>query len=143
LVAGVRGRRCKDQNPEVYNERNNIGIHKMRMPVHDEMTGDIEKSEKARERLREVLRIQEIPCRVPISWNDEYGAQLACVLRKVLDHSALRKRVAMVVLWHPLTGGQCVFRDTQAVVAYFAESMKHANPLHPYDGQGCQTCQVA
>lgn len=58
----------------LYNERKNIGIHKMRMPVHDEATGDIEKSEKARERLREVLRIQEIPCRVPISWNDEYGA---------------------------------------------------------------------
>lgn len=57
----------------LYNERNNIGIHKMRMPVHDEATGDIEKDEKARERLREVLRIQEIPCRVPISWNDEYG----------------------------------------------------------------------
>jgi DNA polymerase-1 len=58
----------------LYNERNNIGIHKMRMPVHDEATGDLEKSEQARERLREVLRIQEIPCRVPISWNDEYGS---------------------------------------------------------------------
>jgi DNA polymerase I-like protein with 3'-5' exonuclease and polymerase domains len=58
----------------VYNERHTIGIHKMRMPVHDEITGDIEKNEKARERLREVCRIQEIPCRVPISWNDEYGA---------------------------------------------------------------------
>jgi DNA polymerase-1 len=58
----------------VYNERHNIGIHKMRMPVHDEITGDIEKNEKARERLREVLMIQEIPCRVPITWADEYGA---------------------------------------------------------------------
>lgn len=58
----------------VYNERNNIGVHKMRMPVHDEITGDIPKDDQARERLREVLRIQEIPCRVPISWNDEYGA---------------------------------------------------------------------
>jgi DNA polymerase I len=58
----------------LYNERNNIGIHKMRMPVHDEATGDIDRGDKARERLREVSRIQEIPCRVPISWNDEYGA---------------------------------------------------------------------
>jgi len=59
----------------VYNERNNIGIHKLRMPVHDEITGDTPKGdEKVHERLREVLRIQEIPCRVPISWNDEYGA---------------------------------------------------------------------
>jgi len=57
----------------VYNERNAIGIHKMRAPVHDELTGDIYKDPKARERLREVLRIQEIPCRVPISWADEYG----------------------------------------------------------------------
>lgn len=59
----------------VYNERKNIGVHKMRMPMHDEITGDIPKGdEAARNRLREVLRIQEIACRVPISFNDEYGA---------------------------------------------------------------------
>jgi DNA polymerase-1 len=65
---------AKSKLLRIYNERNNIGIHKLRMPMHDEITGDIEKSEKVRERLREVLRIQEIPtCRVPISWADEYG----------------------------------------------------------------------
>lgn len=73
-LQGSEGDIVKSKILRLYNERNNIGIHKMRMPVHDEATGDIEKSEKARERLREVLRIQEIPCRVPISWNDEYGA---------------------------------------------------------------------
>lgn len=57
----------------VYNERNNVGIHKMRMPVHDEITGDIDPDPKNKENFREVLRIQEIPCRVPISWADEYG----------------------------------------------------------------------
>ena len=64
----------KSKNLRVYNERNNIGIHKMRMPMHDEITGDIMKDQKAREWFREVLRIQEIPCRVPISFNDDYGA---------------------------------------------------------------------
>lgn len=72
-LQGSEGDIAKSKILRVYNERNNIGIHKMRMPMHDEITGDIEKSEKARERFREVLRIQEIPCRVPISWNDEYG----------------------------------------------------------------------
>jgi DNA polymerase I len=57
----------------VYNERNSIGIHKLRMPVHDEITGDLSKDNKARQRLREVLNIQELPCRVPITWADEYG----------------------------------------------------------------------
>lgn len=64
---------AKSKLLRVYNERDAIGIHKMRMPMHDEITGDIQKDDKARERLREVLRIQEIPCRVPISWADEYG----------------------------------------------------------------------
>lgn len=58
----------------VYNERHNIGIHKMRMPVHDEMTGDIDPDPKWKVLAREVLNIQEIPCRVPITWADEYGA---------------------------------------------------------------------
>jgi DNA polymerase-1 len=58
----------------VYNERNNIGIHKMRMPVHDEITGDIDPDPKWKVLAREVLNIQEIPCRVPITWADEYGA---------------------------------------------------------------------
>jgi DNA polymerase-1 len=57
----------------VYNHRKDIGIHKMRMPVHDEMTGDIDKDPAARKRLQEISRIQEIPCRVPIVWNDDYG----------------------------------------------------------------------
>ena len=72
-LQGSEGDIAKSKILRVYNERNNIGIHKMRMPMHDEITGDIQKDDKARERFREVLRIQEIPCRVPISWNDEYG----------------------------------------------------------------------
>jgi DNA polymerase-1 len=57
----------------VYNERQNLGIHKMRMPVHDELTGDIDPDPKWKVLFREVLNIQEIPCRVPITWADEYG----------------------------------------------------------------------
>lgn len=58
----------------VYNERHNLGIHKMRMPVHDEITGDIDPDPKWKVLAREALNIQEIPCRVPITWADEYGA---------------------------------------------------------------------
>lgn len=58
----------------VYNERHNLGIHKLRIVKHDEITGDKEKDPKYKERFREVFNIQEIPCRVPISWSYETGA---------------------------------------------------------------------
>lgn len=58
----------------VYNERHNLGIHKLRVVKHDELTGDKDKDPKYRERFREVFNIQEIPCRVPISWSYETGA---------------------------------------------------------------------
>jgi DNA polymerase-1 len=58
----------------VYNERHNLGIHKLRIVKHDELTGDKDKDPKYRERFREVFNIQEIPCRVPITWSYETGA---------------------------------------------------------------------
>lgn len=58
----------------VYNDRHNLGIHKLRIVKHDEITGDKDKDPKYRERFREVFNIQEIPCRVPISWSYETGA---------------------------------------------------------------------
>lgn len=58
----------------VYNERHTLGIHKLRIVKHDELTGDKDKDPKYRERFREVFNVQEIPCRVPISWSYETGA---------------------------------------------------------------------
>jgi DNA polymerase I-like protein with 3'-5' exonuclease and polymerase domains len=59
----------------LYNERNTIGIYKLRQPVHDEVNGDLPKGDLAtRKRLEEVCAIQEIPCRVPIVWSAGYGA---------------------------------------------------------------------
>jgi DNA polymerase-1 len=58
----------------VYNERNTLGIHKLRIPVHDEITGDKDKSPIYAPRIKELLNIQEIPCRVPITWAYETGA---------------------------------------------------------------------
>ena len=57
----------------VYNERKTLGIHKLRVVKHDELTGDKDKDPVYRERFREVFNIQEIPCRVPISWSYETG----------------------------------------------------------------------
>lgn len=58
----------------VYNERKTLGIHKLRVVKHDELTGDKDKDPVYRERFRECFNIQEIPCRVPISWSYETGA---------------------------------------------------------------------
>lgn len=58
----------------VYRERKTLGIHKLRIPVHDEITGDKDKSPIYAPRIRELLNIQEIPCRVPITWAYETGA---------------------------------------------------------------------
>lgn len=58
----------------VYRERNTLGIHKLRIPVHDEITGDKDQSPIYAPRIKELLNIQEIPCRVPITWAYETGA---------------------------------------------------------------------
>jgi DNA polymerase I len=72
-LQGTEGDAVKTKLLTVYNNRKTLGIHKMRMPMHDEMTGDIDKDPKFKRMLQEISRIQEIPCRVPIVWVDEYG----------------------------------------------------------------------
>lgn len=47
----------------------------------------------------------------------------------VLDHAALRKRVAYVCMWHPITGLTKVFKNTDEVVMFFAVWMPQTNPL--------------
>jgi hypothetical protein len=56
-----------------------------------------------------------------------------CYLFWVLDHKALRKRVAYITLWHPITGAQIVFKDTVRVVDFFRAIMGAANPLELVD----------
>ena len=57
----------------LYENRNTIGIHKLRQPVHDEATGDIERSEQARKRLQEAFDEVTIPLRVPLLWDLGFG----------------------------------------------------------------------
>ena len=58
----------------VYRERKTLGIHKLRVVKHDELTGDKDKSPVYAPRIKELLNIQEIPCRVPITWSYDTGA---------------------------------------------------------------------
>lgn len=60
----------------LYEQRHTIGLHKIRMPVHDELTGDKPKGDvKVHARLQEVLRLQDIPkLKVPITWDLATGA---------------------------------------------------------------------
>jgi hypothetical protein len=32
-------------------------------------------------------------------------------------------------MWHPITGVQCVFSNTEGVVKYFMEALSRTNPL--------------
>lgn len=57
----------------------------------------------------------------------------ACYLFWVLDHEAIRMRVKHVVMWHPITGVQYMFANTDGVVEYFMESMTRQNPLDVLD----------
>lgn len=59
----------------LYRNRKTIGIHKLRMPVHDEEAGDILKGEIYRKRLVECFQEQEFPeLTVPILWDVAFGA---------------------------------------------------------------------
>lgn len=76
LLQGSEADVVKTKLDKIYTQRNAIGLHKVRMPVHDELTGDKPKGdEKVHSRLREVLNLQDIPkLRVPITWDLATGA---------------------------------------------------------------------
>lgn len=59
---------------QLYRNMKTIGIHKMRFPVHDEETGDVEKSETAHRRLREFFNDSVYPLEVPVLWDVEIGS---------------------------------------------------------------------
>lgn len=59
----------------LYTNRKSIGIHKLRMPVHDEATGDIPKGDEAtRKRLIDAFQTAQFNLRVPTMWDVTFGA---------------------------------------------------------------------
>lgn len=58
----------------LYRNMKTIGIHKLRMPVHDEEAGDLERGEGPRKRLVECFQEQEFELSVPILWDVAFGA---------------------------------------------------------------------
>jgi DNA polymerase-1 len=54
-----------------YRERSTLGIHKLRMPVHDEVTGDFDATYS--ERLAEFFNQQDFELKVPIRWELGFG----------------------------------------------------------------------
>jgi DNA polymerase I-like protein with 3'-5' exonuclease and polymerase domains len=57
----------------LYRERSTIGIHKLRMPVHDEQTGDVPPCPIVKGRLVECFRTPVVETRVPITWDMSFG----------------------------------------------------------------------
>ena len=56
----------------IYRERATLGVHKLRMPVHDEVTGDFDPVYG--ERLGEFFQQQDFDLNVPITWELGFGA---------------------------------------------------------------------
>jgi DNA polymerase I-like protein with 3'-5' exonuclease and polymerase domains len=57
----------------LYRERKTLGIHKLRMPVHDEATGDLLRGGNYRNLLVECFQEQELELKVPILWDIAFG----------------------------------------------------------------------
>ena len=55
-------------------------------------------------------------------------AGFCCYLFWVMDHEAIRQRIARVVLWHPITGNRQVLENNQQLVDWFGDY------LHGYHG---------
>jgi DNA polymerase I-like protein with 3'-5' exonuclease and polymerase domains len=61
----------------LYNERETLGIHKLRQPVHDEQCGDLTPDPVYQFRLDDAFRQQEIDLKVPILWDLHIGSTWA------------------------------------------------------------------
>jgi DNA polymerase I-like protein with 3'-5' exonuclease and polymerase domains len=57
----------------LYQERATLGLHKIRLLVHDEVAGDQERDPNKRRLLEECLAEQEIELKVPILWDTAWG----------------------------------------------------------------------
>ena len=72
IIQGSAADLFKTKLLNTYRERKSLGIHKLRMPVHDEITGDMDLSYT--DRLKEFMNEQEFVLNVPILWNLGTGA---------------------------------------------------------------------
>ena len=68
IIQGSAAKVFKLMLLQLYENRATVGIHKLRMPVHDEATGDILPGEKYNRLLNELLHTPVIPTKVPLLW---------------------------------------------------------------------------
>jgi DNA polymerase I len=71
IIQGSAADLFKTKLLNVYRERKTLGIHKLRMPVHDEATGDFDLT--CAGKLQEFFNQQDFDLKVPIRWELGYG----------------------------------------------------------------------
>lgn len=74
LIQGTAADVFKLKLLQLYENRNTVGIHKLRQPVHDEATGDCVADPVLKSRLHELFMEPVIECKVPILWEVGTGA---------------------------------------------------------------------
>lgn len=75
LMQGSAGDVNKIKLKETYDNRQTIGVHKMRLTLHDEIIGDIDPDPKYKARTQELLDTQSLPeLSIPILWDVATGA---------------------------------------------------------------------
>lgn len=78
IIQGSAAKVFKLKLIQLYENQETVGIHKLRMPVHDEVTGDLSRDEKYRRLLDELLHEPVISTKVPLLWELGTGANWAC-----------------------------------------------------------------
>lgn len=58
---------------EVYRQRRELGVHKLRMTVHDEIVADLHPDPENARKFKQFLDQQSLPLRVPILWDARVG----------------------------------------------------------------------
>jgi DNA polymerase-1 len=74
VIQGGAADAFKTKVLSVYDNRNTLGIHKLRAPVHDEQTGDISKDPAHKKLLLECLAEQDFKLKVDLRWDTKFGA---------------------------------------------------------------------
>ena len=75
IIQGSAAKVFKLKLLQLYDNRKTVGIHKLRMPVHDEATGDLMPGNESK--LNELLHEPVLPTKVPILWELGTGANWA------------------------------------------------------------------
>ena len=77
IIQGSAAKVFKLKLLQLYENRAAVGIHKLRMPVHDEATGDLFRGGNYRHRLNELLHASVIDTKVPLLWELGIGENWA------------------------------------------------------------------